>query len=123
MQSTKSERFLFRALRGLYNWSLTQLTFSPTHEVRLAWELQLEIARKCAYRSENIDPDHNGTMRYDIMIEIVKLETRRVEEFLTAFDCFRTLIYDGHITAADENYCDATMISYLDPIQTNVAIS
>ena len=62
-------------------------------------------------------------MRYDIMIEIVKLETRRVEEFLTAFDCFRTLIYDGHITAADENYCDATMISYLDPIQTNVAIS
>jgi hypothetical protein len=113
----------FRALRAIYNWPLEQLTFSPTPRLREAWEKHLDIARRCAYRTETIEPDHAGEMRYDIMIEIVKLETKRVEDFLSTFDHYRNIIYDQYVTDDDENYCNDTMLSYLDQQQVNVAIS
>ena len=56
------------------------------------------------------------------MCEIVKLENFRINEFVATFEHFRDIIYTGDITAADENYCDDTMLSYLDPVQTNVIL-
>ena len=83
-------------------------------KVRNHWFTHIEDARKCAYRAETIDPDYPGQMRYDLMIEIVNLETRRINDFLSAFDHYRSIIYSPDITEDDESYCDQTMISYLD---------
>ena len=112
----------FDALRRLYTWPLDQLTLAPISEVRTFWDASLLQARRCAYRAGKIDPNHCGHLRYDIMCEIVKLEHFRINEFVSTFEHFRDLIYTGDITAADENYCDDTMLSYLDPVQTNVIL-
>jgi hypothetical protein len=56
------------------------------------------------------------------MCEIVKLETRRLNEFLSTFDRDRALIYTKDITDADESYCDDTMLSHFDQTQTNVIL-
>jgi hypothetical protein len=57
------------------------------------------------------------------MCEIVTLENQRINEFLATFDHYRGLIYTEDITDSDEGYCDQTMLSYLDHLQTNVALS
>ena len=116
----------FDALRHLYTWPLKQLTFGITAEARDHWAHHLEEARKCAYRSETIDPNYPGPLRYDIMLEIINLETRRINEFLSAFDHYSALINTHDINEEDqddESYCDQTLLSYLDQIQTNVVLS
>ena len=113
----------FYALEKLYTWPLNQLTFGQTKEVREFWSSYLHEAQRCAYRAENIDPNHYDHLRYDIMCEIVKLETLRLDEFLSKFDHFRQLIYTDDITEADENYCDDTMLSFFYQVQTNVILN
>jgi hypothetical protein len=113
----------FDNLRQLYTWPLDQLTFAQTSQVRTFWESHLNNARRCAYRAETIDPNHYGHLRYDIMCEIVKLETRRLNEFLSTFDHYRDLIYTNDITKEDESNCDDIMLSYFDQTQTNVILA
>jgi hypothetical protein len=60
------------------------------------------------------------------MIEIISLETRRINEFLAVFDHYQTLIHTNDINKddpEDEYYCNRTMLSYLDQLQTNVVLS
>ena len=57
------------------------------------------------------------------MCEIVTLENRRINDFLSTFEHYREIIYTEDITDDDEGYCDQTMLAYLDPIQTDVALS
>ena len=57
------------------------------------------------------------------MCEIVKLETRRLNEFLSTFDRYRDLTYTKDITDADESYCDDTMLSHFDQTQTNAILA
>ena len=90
-------------------------------EVRDFWELQLQTARQCSYRAETIDPNHYGELRYDIMAEIVKLESCRISEFLAAFQHYHDLMHTGDVT--DELRCDNQMLSFFDPIQTNVILA
>jgi hypothetical protein len=71
---------------------------------------------------ETIDPNHFGHLRYDIMSEIVMLETRRIEEFLQSFDHYKAIICDDDIIEDDETYCDAEMIYYLNDVETNVVL-
>ena len=113
----------FDALQHLYTWPLKQLCFGITAEVRDHWVHHLEEARKCAYRSETIDPNHPGPLRYDIMLEIINLETRRIEEFLYDFDHYSAIINRYDMTEDDESYCDQTLLTYLDQIQKNVVHS
>ena len=87
-------------------------------EVRVFWELQLLTAKQCAYRAETIDPNHYGELRYDIMAEIVKLESCRITEFLAAFEHYQGFIRSGNIT--DEQECDNHILPFFDPTQTNV---
>ena len=56
------------------------------------------------------------------MVEIVKLETDRLNEFLATFDHYQSLIHTADITDDDEQYCDNTMLSYFNKIQTNVVL-
>jgi hypothetical protein len=111
----------FDALEYLYKWPLDQLTFASSIQLLDAWSVHLNEARRCAYRAETIDPNHFGHLRYDIMSEIVMLETRRIEEFLQSFDHYKAIICDD-ITADDETYCDAEMIYYLNDVETNVVL-
>jgi len=111
----------FAALRNLYTWPLDSLIMANIIEVRDFWELQLQIARKCSYRAETIDPNHYGELRYDIMAEIVKLESCRITEFLAAFQHYHDFMHAGDIT--DELRCDNQMLSFFDPIQTNVILA
>ena len=116
----------FDAMRHLYTWPFRQLTFALITDARDHWAANLEEARKCAYRAETIDPNYPGQLRYDIMIEIISLETRRINEFLATFNHYQTLIHTNDINEhdpKDEEYCDQTMLSYLDQIQTNVVLS
>ena len=114
-------------LRHLYTWSLDRLTFASTMEVQNHWFVHIENARKCAYRAESIGPDYPypGQMRYGLMIEIVNLETRRINEFLSKFHRHQnilTALFDED-DPEDESYCDQHILSYLDQIQTNVILS
>ena len=111
----------FSALRKLYTWPLDSLVLANIIEVREFWELQLDNARNLAYRAETIDPNHYGQLRYDIMAEIVKLETSRIEEFLAAFAHYHDLMLTGDIS--DEFQCDDQMLTFFDPVQTNVILA
>jgi hypothetical protein len=110
----------FNALEHVYTWPSSRLIFACADELRDYWEAHLETARRCAYRAENIDPDNHGQIRYDIMVEIVKLETIRIEEFLSAFLQFRTFLQDNDMSETDETFPDDRMLSYFNPIQCNV---
>ena len=79
-------------------------------EVREFWELQLDNARNLAYKAETIDPNHYGQLRYDLMAEIVKLETSRVTEFLAAFAHYHDLMHTGDISG--EFRCDGQMLTF-----------
>jgi hypothetical protein len=102
---------------------MEKLTFAEPDELRDHWYQHLEDARKCAYRAESIDPNYSGPIRYDTMCEIVTLENRRINDFLSTFEHYREIIYTEDITDNDEGYCDQTMLAYLDPTQTDVALS
>jgi hypothetical protein len=88
--ATPSSRFrpsFFDALHQLCTWSVHNLTFASTIDLYDAWNVNLTEARRCAlYRAETIDPNHHGHLRYDIMCEIVKLESHRIQDFLDSFD-------------------------------------
>ena len=90
-------------------------------EVRDFWELQLQTAKNCSYRAETIGPNHYGEQRYNIMTGIVKLESIRITEFLETFQHFHDLMHNGDIT--DELRCDDQMLTFLNPIQTNVILA
>jgi hypothetical protein len=111
----------FAALRNLYTWPLDSLILANIIEVRDFWELQLQTARQCSYRAETIDPNHYGELRYDIMAEIVKLESCRIADFLAAFQHHHNFMHDGDVT--DALRCDNQMLSFFDPIQTNVILA
>jgi hypothetical protein len=111
----------FSALRNLYTWPLDSLIMANIIEVRDFWELQLQTAKNCSYRAETIDPNHYGELRYDIMAEIVKLESIRITEFLETFQHFHDLMHDGDIT--DELRCDDQMLAFFTPTQTNVILA
>jgi hypothetical protein len=116
----------FCALRRLNTWPLEKLTFCDSDHLREIWTKQLEIARKCAYRAETIDPIYSGPMRYDTMCEIVTLETQRVTELLLDFEHFRDMIIRRnaqHPAKDEEGYCDQTILAYLKPRQADVALS
>jgi hypothetical protein len=110
----------FSALRKLYTWPLDSVTFANSADAGKSWDKNLTTARQCAYRAENIDPHYSGHMRYDIMCEIVQLETKRIQEFIATFDHYQDLLYDTEITDTDESYCDDLMLSYLDENQSDV---
>ena len=112
----------FDHLKHLYTWPLDNLTFAHASKAREFWALHLREAERCAYRAENIDPNHYGHLRYDIMCEIVNLETQRIKEFLTTFNHYGDLIYTNDVTVDDETYCDNTLLSYFDQVQTNVVL-
>ena len=78
-------------------------------------------SEKLLLPSETIDPNHYGELRYDIMAEIVKLESIRITEFLETFQHFHDLMHDGDIT--DELRCDDQMLAFFTPIQTNVILA
>ena len=111
----------FTALRNMYTWPLDSLILADIVEVREFWQLQLLTAKQCSYRAETIDPNHYGELRYDIMAEIVKLESCRITEFLTAFEHYQDFVKNGNIT--DEIDCDNQMLSFFDPTQTNVILA
>jgi hypothetical protein len=116
----------FCALRRLHTWPLEKLTYADPDELRDHWYQQLEVARKCAYRAESIDPNYSGPIRYDTMCEIVTLENQRINDFLTDFEHYRELILRSNnedMTDNDEGYCDQTMLAYLKPRQVDVALS
>jgi hypothetical protein len=108
----------FTALRNLYTWPLDQLTLAPISEVRTFWDANLLQAKQCAIRAEKIDPNHFGQLRYDIMYEVVLLESYRVEDFMETFTHYRNLI--GTVKPEEETYCDDTMLSFFDEVQMNI---
>ena len=108
----------FTALKNLYSWPADSLILADINEVRNFWEHQLLTAKQCAYRAETIDPNHYGELRYDIMAEIVKLESCRITEFLEALQHYQGFINSGDMT--DERECDNVILSFLDQTQTNV---
>ena len=103
----------FTALRNLYTWPLDSLILANIIEVRDFWELQLQTAKQCSYRAETIDPNHYGELRYDIMAEIVKLESCRITEFLAAFQHYHDFMHSGD--TSNELECDNQMLSFFDP--------
>ena len=110
----------FNALEHVYSWPTNRLIFACATELRKYWTTHLETARRCAYRAENIDPDNHGQIRYDIMVEIVKLETIRIEEFILAFSLFRSFLQENDMSETDETFLDDRMLSYFNPVQCNV---
>jgi hypothetical protein len=109
---------IFTALRNLYTWPVDSLIMADINEVRDFWEHQLLTAKQYSYRAETIDPNHYGELRYDIMAEIVKLESCRITEFLAALEHYQGFIQSGDLT--DERECDNIILSFLDHTQTNV---
>ena len=104
----------------MYSWPTNRLIFACADELREYWATHLEAARRCAYRAENIDPDNHGQIRYDIMVEIVKLESIRIEEFLLAFTLFRSYLQANDMSETEEIFLDNRMLSYFNPVQCNV---
>jgi hypothetical protein len=100
---------------------LDSLILADIIEVRDFWELQLQTAKQCSYRAETIDPNHYGELRYDIMAEIVKLESCRITEFLAAFQHYHDFMHSGD--TSNELECDNQMLLFFDPTQTNVILS
>ena len=90
-------------------------------EVKDFWNLQLQTARTCSYKAETIDPNHNGELRYDIMAEIVKLESIRINDFMHTFQHYHDAMHqEGDIT--DHFRCDNEMLAHFDTIQANVIL-
>ena len=108
----------FTTLKNLYSWPADSLIMADMNEVLNFWEHQLLTAKQCAYRAETIDPNHYGELRYDIMAEIVKLESCRIHEFVEALRHYQDFIKSGDMT--DERACDNVILSFLDETQTNV---
>ena len=81
----KTQAAFFDAIQYLYTWPSEHLAFATGVDIRDFWEQHLDTARKCAYKAETIDPNQSGSIRYDIMAEIVQLEKRRLNGFLTKF--------------------------------------
>jgi hypothetical protein len=116
------QALFFNALRHLYTWPLDRLTFASIDKVRAYWTKHLTEAQRLAYRAETIDPNHFGHLRYDIMIEIVKLENYRINDFLAHFDHIRNLIKSDDASMDDETLLDDTILANFDWIQTNVIL-
>jgi hypothetical protein len=110
----------FEHMEQLYTWPLDTFTFAQAAKAQDYWTHHIREAERCAYRAETIDPDHYGDLRYDVMCEIVILETRRIKEFMTAFHHYREMIYADAVHMENESYCDNIFLSYLDDIQSNV---
>jgi hypothetical protein len=111
----------FTALRNLYSWPMDSLILANIAEVKDFWDLHLQIARTCSYKAETIDPNQHGELRYDIMAEIVKLESIRIRDFMHTFQKYhRAVQQDGDIT--DHFRCDNEMLAHFDTIQSNVIL-
>jgi hypothetical protein len=110
----------FDHLEQLYTWPLDNFTFAQASKAQEYWDRHLREAERCAYRAETIDPDHYGHLRYDVMCEIVNLESKRIREFMTSFHHYREMIYADAVQMDNETYCDDIFLSYLDKIQSNV---
>jgi hypothetical protein len=109
----------FTALRNLYTWPMDSLILANIMEVKDFWELQLHNAQNCSYKAETIDPNHHGELRYDIMAEIVNLESIRINDFMQTFQHYHSAMHqEGSII--DEFKCDNEMLKHFDPIQSNV---
>jgi hypothetical protein len=114
------EKQFFTALRNLYTWPMNSLILANIQEVQEFWELHLTKARNCSYKAETIDPN-GGVLRYDIMFEIVNLESIRIGDFMNTFQKYhRTVQQDGDIT--DHSRCDNEMLAHFDTIQANVIL-
>jgi hypothetical protein len=111
----------FTALRNLYTWPMDSLILANIIEVKDFWNLQLQTARTCSYKAETIDPNHHGELRYDIMAEIVKLESIRINDFMHTFQHYHDEMHqEGDIT--DHFRCDNEMLAHFDTIQANVIL-
>ena len=73
----KTQAAFFDAIQYLYTWPSEQLAFATGMDIRDFWETHLDTVKQCAYKAETIDPNQPGSIRYDIMAEIVQLEERR----------------------------------------------
>ncbi len=112
----------FNALQHLYSWPIDRLIFASIDKVRAYWTKHLNEAQRLAYRAETIDPNHHGHLRYDIMSEIVKLESCRINDFLAHSDHLRNLINNEDTGIEDETMLDDTLLSHFDQVQTNVIL-
>ena len=85
----KTQAAFFDAIQYLSTWPSEHLAFATEVDIRDFWEQHLDTARKCAYKAEAIDPSQSGSIRYDIMAEVVQLEERRLNGFLTNSNFYR----------------------------------
>jgi hypothetical protein len=118
----KTQAAFFDAIQYLYTWPSEHLAFATGIHVKDFWEHHLDAARQCAYKAETIDPNQSGSIRYDIMAEIVKLEEHRLNGFLTKFENLQQELCNENDNL-DEKECDQHMIDRLNDIETDVILS
>ena len=118
----KTQAAFFDAIQYLYTWPSEHLAFATGIDIKDFWEHHLDAARQCAYKAETIDPNQSGTFRYEIMAEIVKLEERRLNGFLTKFENLQQEICNKNANL-EEKEGDDHMIDRLNDVETDVILS
>ena len=120
--STNTQAAFFDAIQYLYTWPSEHLAFATGMDIRDFWETHLDTAKQCAYKAETIDPNQPGSIRYDIMAEIVQLEERRLNGFLSKFEFLQEDICN-ETANLEEKECDDHMIARFNDIETDVILS